>query len=95
MIGHADLPAPEATFAPPAPTTPFGEPLVDAVTVAAFLSVDTATVYRLAQRAELPGIEVAPRVLRFRPLDVRDYVERRTRKAPSGGRVKRLLGGAS
>ena len=61
MIGHADLPAPEPTFASPAPATPFGEPLVDAATVAAFLSVDTATVYRLAQRAELPGIEVAPR----------------------------------
>ncbi|MCG3136063.1 MAG: hypothetical protein HMLKMBBP_03860 [Planctomycetes bacterium] len=89
MTGEADTPLRENP-----PVAPFGEPLVDAATVAAYLAVDTATVYRLAQRAELPGIEVAPRVLRFRPLDVRDYVERRTRKAPRGGRVKRLLGGA-
>lgn len=80
--------------APAAPVAPFGEPLVDAATVANYLAVDAATVYRLAQRAELPAIEVAPRVLRFRPGDVRDYVERRTRKASAGGRVKRLLGSA-
>ena len=62
--------------------------------VAAFLSVDKATVYRLATAAELPAIEVAPRVLRFRPSDVRDFLERRTRKAPPRGRVKALLGEA-
>ena len=73
-------------------TTPLGEPLVDADTVAAFLSVDPATVYRLARRAALPAIQVGPRVVRFRPDDVRAYLERRTRKAAPSGRVKRLLG---
>ena len=63
-----------------APVAPFGEPLVDAATVAAYLAVDTATVYRLAKKADLPAIEVAPRVLRFRPDDVRTFIDRRTRK---------------
>lgn len=85
----APLPVPAPL---PGATTPLGEPLVDAETVARFLAVDTATVYRLSRRAALPGIQVAPRVLRFRPDDVRGYLERRTRKAPQGGRVKRLLG---
>lgn len=76
------------------PVAPFGEPLVDAATVAAFLSVDPATVYRLAERGDLPGIEIAPRALRFRPEDVRAYVDRRTRKVGPAGRVKRLLGSA-
>ena len=85
MSGNADLLA-------RAPVTPFGEPLVDAATVAAYLCVDTATVYRLARKAELPAIEVAPRVLRFRPEDVRAFLERRTRQKPRGGRAQRLLG---
>jgi excisionase family DNA binding protein len=88
VIGRADPPLNERP-----PIEPFGEPLIDAATVAAYLSIDPATVYRMAQRAELPGVEVAPRVLRFRPADVRAYVERRTRKAAPCGRVKRLLGG--
>ncbi|MCG3134045.1 MAG: hypothetical protein HMLKMBBP_01317 [Planctomycetes bacterium] len=79
----------------PASVVPFGEPLVDAATVAAYLSIDPATVYRLVDRGDLPGIAIAPRVVRFRPEDVRGYVERRTRKAVPAGRVKRLLGGAS
>ena len=77
------------------PVAPFGEPLVDAATVAAYLSIDPATVYRLVDRGDLPGIAIAPRVVRFRPEDVRAYVERRTRKAAPAGRVKRLLGGSS
>lgn len=84
--------APLAVSAPVGATTPLGEPLVDAETVARFLAVDTATVYRLARRAILPGIQVAPRVLRFRPDDVRAYLDRRTRKVAPSGRVKRLLG---
>ncbi len=74
------------------PVSPFGEPLVDAATVAAYLSVDTTTVYRLAKKAALPAIDVAPRVLRFRPDDVRTFLDRRTRKAGLPGRVTRLLG---
>ena len=77
-----------------APVTPFGEPLVDAATVAAYLAVDTATVYRLAKGAHLPAIEVAPRVLRFRPDDVRTFLDRRTRTAKQTDRVTRLLGKA-
>lgn len=75
-----------------APVVPFGEPLVDAATVAAYLSIDPATVYRLADRGDLPGIAVASRVVRFRPEDVRAFLDRRTRKATPAGRVKRLLG---
>jgi excisionase family DNA binding protein len=77
----------------PAKSSPFGEPLVDTATVASYLGVDKATVYRLASTTALPSIEVAPRVLRFRPADVRDFLERRTRKSAPRGRVKSLLGG--
>lgn len=78
--------------AAPRATTPLGEPLLDADAVAAYLSIDPATVYRLARRAVLPAIQVGPRALRFRPEDVRAYLECRTRKALPSGRVKRLLG---
>jgi len=77
---------------PPPEPSPLGEPLLDARTIAEYLGVDTATIYRLAQSARLPSIEVAPRILRFRPDDVRDYLQRRTRKAPPPRRVNRLLG---
>lgn len=82
-------------IAPVRATTSLGEPLVDAETVARFLAVDVATVYRLARRATLPAIQVAPRVVRFRPDDVRAYLDVRTRKAAPSGRVKRLLGSVS
>jgi len=66
---------------------------VDAATVAAYLAVDATTVYRLAKRSQLPSIEIAPRVLRFRPEDVRAFIEKRTRGAVSRrGRVGQLLG---
>jgi predicted DNA-binding transcriptional regulator AlpA len=81
--------------APRGAAAPLGEPLVDAETVARFLAVDTATVYRLARTAALPSIQVAPRVLRFRPDEIRGYIDRRTRKAAPSGRVKRLLGSTS
>lgn len=75
----------------PRPTR-LGEPLVDADEVAAFLGVDRATVYRLARSAALPSVEIAPRVLRFRPEDVRGFLEQRTRRAAPSGRAARLLG---
>ena len=84
-----------ASSAPPAAagrTSPLGEPLVDAGAVAAYLSVDPATVYRLVERGALPAIRIAPRVMRFRPEDVRSYLAQNTRKAAPAGRVKRLLG---
>ena len=71
---------------------PLGEPLVDAAAVAAYLAVDTSTVYRLAQTGAIPAIKIAPRVLRFRAADVREFLERRTREAAAPGRVKHLLG---
>jgi len=83
----ADPPVP-----PRPPVAPFGEPLVDVHVVAAYFACDPATVYRLARRAALPAIEVAPRVLRFRPTDVRAFLAERERKAAPRGRVKRLLG---
>jgi len=86
----SDVP-PAAPLQPRA--SPLGESLVDAAAVAAYLGVDKTTVYRLASSAALPSIEIAPRVLRFRPADVRLFLERRTRKAAPRGRVKSLLGG--
>ena len=79
---------------PATATAPFGEPLVDAATVADYLGVDKTTVYRLASSAALASIELAPRVLRFRPADVRAFVEQKSRKAAPVGRVKALLGEA-
>lgn len=43
--------------------------------VAAYLNVDEKTVYRLAQRAELPGFKVAG-AWRFKKLDIDDWIER-------------------
>jgi predicted DNA-binding transcriptional regulator AlpA len=73
--------------------SPLGEPLLTADVVAEYFACDKATVYRLAAVAALPSIDIAPRVLRFRPADVRAFMERRTRRrATSTDRVKRLLG---
>lgn len=74
---------------------PLGEPLMAAEDVAAFLAVDRATVYRLAGAPDgLPVVEIAPRVRRFRPEDVRAFVARRTHSAaPGRGKAARLLGG--
>ena len=71
--------------------TPLGEPLLTAAEVATYLSVAPTTIYRLAAQAELPAIEVAPRVLRFKVQDVREFLERRTRRAPPRGRAAQLL----
>ena len=68
-----------------------GEPLLSADEVAAYFSVSPTTIYRLAAQGELPAIEIAPRVLRFKVQDVREFLERRTRHARASGRVKRLL----
>lgn len=58
------------------------EPLVDAGVVAAALGVNRATVYRLAgARGGLPVVEIAPRVRRFRPEDVRAFLAARDRKS--------------
>ncbi len=44
--------------------------------VAAYLNVNEKTVYRLAQRQELPGFKVAG-AWRFRPEDIQQWVQAR------------------
>jgi excisionase family DNA binding protein len=43
--------------------------------VAGYLNVDEKTVYRLAQRGELPGFKVAG-TWRFKKRDIEDWIER-------------------
>lgn len=95
MLIDADPTAVAETAGMPRGTSSLGEPLVDAAAVAVHLGCDRTTVYRLAATCALPSVEIAPRVLRFRPADVRAYVERSIRKASRRGRVQQLLGSAS
>jgi predicted DNA-binding transcriptional regulator AlpA len=92
MAESADRTAVAETAGTPRGTFSLGEPLVDAAAVAAWMSCDKTTVYRLAASCALPSVEIAPRVLRFRPADVRAFVEGRTRQSPPRPRVKQLLG---
>jgi excisionase family DNA binding protein len=71
---------------------PLGEPLLDAAAVAAFLGVDRSTVYRLAGAVHgLPVVAIG-RTKRFRPADVRAFVERSARGGQvRSGRGERLL----
>lgn len=48
--------------------------------VAGYLNVDEKTVYRLAQRGELPGFKVAG-TWRFKKRDIDDWIERQKRAA--------------
>ena len=82
------------TWPPPLDDTasPLGEPLLTADQVAGFLQVSRSAVYRLAGTPSgIPVIRVG-NARRFRPEDVRAFVERRTR-APKArpGRAERLL----
>jgi helix-turn-helix protein len=80
--------------APASPTapSPLGEPLLDAAAVAAFLGVDRATVYRLAGApGGLVVIEIAPRVRRFRPEDVRAFLASRTKSPAMAVEARQLL----
>jgi excisionase family DNA binding protein len=52
--------------------------------VAAYLNVNEKTVYRLAQRRELPGFKVAG-AWRFRPEDIRRWVEAQKNSATKRG----------
>jgi len=78
---------------PDAPTTPvLGEPLLDARAVAAFLNVHISSVYRLAGAPNgLPVIEIGRGVRRFRPQDVRDYLDARTRSPQMAVEARELL----
>ena len=72
-----------------------GEPLLTARHVAAFLGVTRHTVFRLAGKPNgIPCIKVGG-ALRFRPADVRAYVERRRVDHAGDTRATRLLSAAT
>lgn len=50
--------------------------------VAAFLNVDDKTVYRLAQRGDLPGFKVAG-TWRFQAADIQHWIDQRKRRSGS------------
>ena len=56
--------------------------------VAAYLNVDEKTIYRLAQRGELPGFKVAG-AWRFQIADLRRWIEQQKRLSvrPEGKRL--------
>ncbi len=57
--------------------------------VAAYLNVDEKTIYRLAQRGELPGFKVAG-AWRFQSADLQRWIDQRKRVSakPKGKGVK-------
>ena len=55
------------------------QPAVTVRQVAAYLSVNEKTVYRLAQRGELPGFKVAG-AWRFQPADIDRWIDRQKRE---------------
>ena len=76
----------------PSGPAPLGEPLLDAGAVAAFLGGNKATVYRLARGPNgLPVVEIAPRVRRFRPEDVRAFIAARTQHPEMAAEARNLL----
>lgn len=75
-----------------APKLVLAEPLVDARSVAAALGVDVSTIYRLAGAPNgLPVVEIAPRVRRFRPEDVRAFLAARTKSPTMAVEARQLL----
>lgn len=56
------------------------EPAMSVHDVAAYLNVDEKTIYRLAQRGELPGFKVAG-AWRFQREDLRRWIEQRKRRS--------------
>jgi excisionase family DNA binding protein len=72
-----------------------GEPLVGAQDVAAYLGIHVASVYRLAGRSNgISVVQVGSGTRRFRPSDIRAYVERQTRTPQvRSSRAEQLLGG--
>ncbi len=55
------------------------QPALTVRQVAAYLSVNEKTVYRLAQRGELPGFKVAG-AWRFQPADIDCWIDRQKRE---------------
>ncbi len=64
------------------------EPAMTVRDLAAFLSVDEKTVYRLAQRSELPGFKVAG-AWRFQAADIQRWIDQRKRRAGSANNRKK------
>ncbi|MBK8067116.1 MAG: helix-turn-helix domain-containing protein [Rhodanobacteraceae bacterium] len=60
--------------------TPVLEPAMTVREVATFLNVDEKTIYRLAQKGELPGFKVAG-AWRFQRADIQRWID--SRKGPS------------
>lgn len=54
------------------------DPAMTVRDVALYLNVDEKTIYRLAQRGELPGFKVAG-AWRFQPGDIRRWIDERKR----------------
>ncbi len=76
----------------PRSRTLLGEQLLDARAVAAALGVNVSTIYRLAGAAGgLPVVEIAPRVRRFRPEDVRAFIAARTKSPEMAVDARQLL----
>ena len=68
-----------------------GEPLMKADDVAAYLGLNRATIYRLAGAPNgIPVIEMKGS-LRFRPADVRNFVEKSLVANQGGSRAERLI----
>jgi excisionase family DNA binding protein len=65
--------------------TPDLEPAMTVKEVATFLNVDEKTIYRLAQKGEVPGFKVAG-AWRFQRADLQQWID--ARKQQSGNRVE-------
>jgi excisionase family DNA binding protein len=71
------------------------EPLASADEVGAFLGIHRATVYRLAGvKGGIPCVQIG-KSIRFRPAEVRRYLERQTIRDVGADRADRLLGDAA
>lgn len=96
MVASAHLTTPAWTGPDPGGISPLGEGLVTADVVAAHLSIDVSTIYKLARSGALPVVVIG-RAKRFRVKDVVAFVENATcsgRSAPVD-RVQQLVGGAA
>jgi excisionase family DNA binding protein len=96
MVESADLTAAAWTGPGPGGTSLLGEGLVTADVVAAHLSIDVSTIYKLAKSGVLPVVVIG-RAKRFRVKDVLAFVGAATRggqQSASVDRVQQLLRGA-
>jgi excisionase family DNA binding protein len=97
VVESADLTPAPWTRPEPVGISPLGEGLVTADVVAAHLSIDVSTIYKLARSGALPVVVIG-RAKRFRVKDVVAFVESATRGGAQAARVDRvqqLVGGAA